>query len=189
LFHAKKQDPRIGETICRFMPERSSSITRKILNLFSRGNRKAESLDYLCLYSGADCELLTKEPKRRSSISEQRNKDGTAKRYRLDVLSSSSDSGGKVSETTSGEANFSSRFSRIILKNFPAKVFRQLGRAFRRAPREAALKEETALWAGIKEYLNSRNFFEFVCTEEYDKRTGCVANKTRIGTRGKTHAV
>jgi len=88
----------------------------------------------------------------------------------LDVLSSSSDSGGKVSETTSGEANFSSRFSRIILKNFPAKVFRRLGRAFRRASREAALKEETGLWVGIKEYLNSRNFFEFVCAEEYDKR-------------------
>lgn len=37
---------------------------------------------------------------------------------------------GEVSETTSGEANFSSRFSRIILKkkkkNFQLKVFRRL---------------------------------------------------------------
>lgn len=51
---------------------------------------------------------------------------------------------GKVSETTSGETNFSSRFSRIILKNFPPKVFRRLGRAFHVASREAALKGETA---------------------------------------------
>ena len=50
----------------------------------------------------------------------------------------------KVSETTSGEANFSSRFSRIILKNFSPKVFQRLGRAFHVASRETALKGETA---------------------------------------------
>lgn len=41
----------------------------------------------------------------------------------------------KVSETTSNEANFSSRFSRIILKNFPSKVFRRLKWAFHVASR------------------------------------------------------
>lgn len=50
-----------------------------------------------------------------------------AKRYRLDVLSSSSDFGGKVSETTSGRANFSSRFSRIIPEKLSAQSFPTAG--------------------------------------------------------------
>jgi len=74
----------------------------------------------------------------------------------------------EVSETTSGEANFSSRFSRIILekKRTRSKVFRRLVRVFRRASREAALKGETVALpdSGIKGYLDSRSFFEFVRT-------------------------
>lgn len=97
---------------------------------------------------------------------------------------------GKVSETTSGEANFSSRFSRIILKNFPPKVSRRLERAFHVASREAALKGETArLWTGIKEYLDSRNFFEFVCAVKYDKRASFVASAKYIEILGKTHCL
>lgn len=55
---------------------------------------------------------------------------------------------GEVSETTSGEANFSSRFSRIILKKkkktFNPKFSDGWWRVFRRTSRGAALKGETA---------------------------------------------
>lgn len=111
--------------------------TSFILNLFSPEGERERGMAWLfmpILRSGLRTfnESVEERGDRGSSISAvyAGQGRGAANRYWLDVLSSSSDfarqerGGGEgvergtreVSETTSGEANFSSRFSRIILE-------------------------------------------------------------------------
>lgn len=132
--------------------------------VFSGKSGSAEWLDYLCLYFGADCELLTKAP-RREEIEEVPYRQtvyagqgrGAANRYWLDVLSSSSDfarQDGRGWRGGRGKFRKPLAAKRIFLpvlvesswkkkKDFRSKVFRRLVRVFRRASREAALKGET----------------------------------------------
>lgn len=100
-----------------------------------------------------------------------RDKDGAAKRYRLDVLFIVQWLWGrKLSETTSGEANFSSRFSRIILEELSARSSPTVGSGAHIPSclaRSGFERRDSRLWSGIKEYLD---FFESVCAEDYGKK-------------------